>query len=465
MTNSKSYNHQGLQSTPITASAKKQTQSPHPTTPTTTPAASRTPRPVFLNAALSRVLQQRWRARLRSFRVIANFVLSDILWWLRRGVWYIVPTLWLARTRITIHLDPSRRAPFFDVYAASPDTHTLPALLQSSGTRSPRLTARLHRPVVLFVHGGAWGAGFGWQFSQLAHAVVQRAQASVVVLSYRLYPHAGVDEQADDVYKALQVIRERAAMTTPLVVMAHSSGAHITATAMLRAAKEGRPALADVALLSAGPFHLGHHWLFESRRGVAVVSPMQPAAYADDNMSNLIQASPSTTTETLEIGLYETSSPTSWSASYKCPAFLEGDMAATNVPLPPVTHFDSSKAAPFPRTFLFASSTDTIVPIYSSIRFAAALRRAGLHARLLVYDGVEHNAFVTHWFDDDAAAKTDLSDVLDVSEEDEMQRVECVRMLHGTQAASLVSPLERGRAKTAHIRDVLRILESLAVFS
>lgn len=458
-------------------------------------------RPVFFVAALGRALRQPMRRRIRSLSTIGSFACEALYWALTKGVPYAIPTLLSSREAIIIPL-PNRPNVSLHVYPSpAEDTATLPALLSALVPPSPQLASRLSRPVSLVVHGGAWGSGTALQYSKLATSLRDRTQTSVVVLSYPVYPNANVDQQVDAVDCATKHIRARV-YDTPFILFAHSSGAHITALSLLRNAMEGnnckgvhararwRNSLPDTVLLLAGVFHLGHHFLFEARRGIAQVSPMQPAAEADECIENFIRLSPSNIAETMETRLCDTSSvdfePRTGDRNngqrgdeafdkkekgHAMLTFLEGDIAAHNIPLPPVgsktcdqtdDQCRGDRVPNFPKVFLLASSADIIVPIYSSIRFAASLRRAGAaNARLLVYDGVGHTEFITHWFDECA----DLSNILDNATKDEVQRAECVRLMHGTAASNLLSRAEQQRAGTAHMRDILRIYESFGMHS
>lgn len=454
-------------------------------------------RPVFFVAALGRALRQPMRRRIRSLSKIGSFAYETLYWALTQGVHYAIPTLLSSREAIIIPL-PNRPNVSLHVYPSPvDDTATLPALLSALVPPSPQLASRLSRPVTLVVHGGAWGSGTALQYSKLATSLRDRTQTSVVVLSYPVYPSANIDQQVDAVDCATRHIRARV-YDTPFILFTHSSGAHIAALSLLRNAMEGsnckgvdaraqwKNSLPDAVLLLAGVFHLGHHFLFEARRGLAQVSPMQPAAEADECIENFIRLSPSTIAETMQTRLCDASSvdfePRTGGRNnglrgeeifdkrekrHVMLTFLEGDIAAHNITLPPVGSKtsdqtdDQNRVPNFPKVFLLASSADIIVPFYSTIRFACSLKRAGAaNARLLVYDGVGHQDFITHWFDERAACGTDLSNILDNGTKDEAQRAECVRLMHGNAASNLLSRVEQQRAGTAHMRDILRIYES-----
>lgn len=420
----------------------------------------RAPRPVFLSAAVRRaVAQPTWRRRLRSARTIGAFVLADAAWWLRHGVWQVPRTLQLGRECTTLSIRENIPVPAVDVYAPPAHAAYLRARLATvSCAREVPPSAPTPAPpdpVVVYVHGGAWGAGAASNYAQLAHALVEKAAATVLVLSYRLYPAARMDHQADDVAAALRYAR-RLFPARKLAVLAHSSGAHLTALALLRetAGPEQIP-LADLAIFSAGPFHLMHHFLFEATRGVADVSPMLPAACAEDDPRQFDQRSPTLIAEGYAGILQE---PDGLAPG---PPALEGELAAGNVSLPDACGrpTEDGRKALFPRTYVMTSSCDTTVPMYSSLRFVTALRKLGLGCKLLVYDFVEHVDFVTDWFAN--VFPRDKSDVLDVGEEDQKRRESCVKILQGQEYVALSKDKESELGPSPHVRDVLRILRSL----
>lgn len=415
--------------------------------------AAKRPRPVFFNAAIRRMARQAsWRQKLKAASTISSFVLSDVLWWLREGIWHIPSTVSAARNCYTIHLLPEENAPSIDVYTP-PNTEQFIKARLSQGNETSASNSSFSKPIVLYVHGGAWGSGHSSHYSQIAMRIVEATESPVLVLTYRLYPTALISDQADDVKTALLRIRG-AFPSQKVVVFAHSSGAHITSLALLQEAKKNsETTLADVIILTAGPFHLMHHFLFESHRGVALVSPMLPAASAEEDHTQFDKWSPTVIAERFSTTLIE-------SSSFSLPA-LEGNLASKNVYLPEVACV--SKGVPFPKTFVMTSTCDTVVPMYSSIRFSAALRRLGLSAELLVYDFVTHTDYVLDW--SKGAKPRDRSEILDVEHMDPERRKACVSHLGGEGMAALMNHEEQAIGTCAHVRDILRIINALSVDS
>ncbi|PXF42093.1 Isoprenylcysteine alpha-carbonyl methylesterase ICME [Gracilariopsis chorda] len=410
------------------------------------------PRPVFFNAAIRRMARQTsWQQRLRAASTISSFVLADVLWWLREGIWHIPSTVSAARSCYTIPLFHDVDAPSIDVYAPSSIEQLTKAWLsQENGVRAPN---SFTKPIVLYVHGGAWGSGHSSHYSQIATRIVEATESPVLVLAYRLYPTALISDQAEDVKTALLRIRD-AFPSQKVVVFAHSSGAHITSLALLQEAqKKSKATLADVIILTAGPFHLMHHFLFESHRGVALVSPMLPAAAAEEDHTQFDRWSPTVIAERLSTTLKE-------SVTLSLPA-LEGNLASKNVYLPEVSCV--SEGVPFPKTYVITSTCDTVVPMYSSIRFSAALRRLGLSAELLVYDFVTHTDYVLDW--SKGAKPRDRSKILDVENMDPERRKACVTHLGGEDIAALMNDDEQAMGTCAPVRDILRIINAVSVES
>lgn len=262
-----------------------------------------------------------------------------------------------------------------------------------------------------------------------------------------------MEHQVDDVLAGMRAAK-RVFPHRRFVVLAHSSGAHLVAMALLKGAMEGEGALAEVAVLSAGVFDLFKHFMYESRRGVAEVSPMLPAAGADVNMDEFGRWSPSLVGEKMEMEFRE------WGEGIKDIEQLEGDLAGKDIWLPGVKDIrNKGNAVLFPKMFLMASSCDKIVPMYGSVKFAAVLRGLGVRSRMLVYDFVEHVDFVADWFE--GVRERDLSDVLDMGNEEGERRESVFRRIQGESRVKLESKDgEMGAAP--HVRDVMRILKWLS---
>ena len=128
-------------------------------------------------------------------------------------------------------------------------------------------TEKKKSTLIMFVHGGAWGSGRAEFYSPLA-ASYNKQGYSVAVVGYRTYPDASVSGQVDDVHSAY--LRLRSGYDS-VILVGHSSGSHVTLLAVLKHAM-------DVTWLGlAGVYDVPAHFEFESKRGLEMVSTMQPA--------------------------------------------------------------------------------------------------------------------------------------------------------------------------------------------
>jgi arylformamidase len=98
-----------------------------------------------------------------------------------------------------------------------------------------RPPGRTAGPLLMLVHGGAWAIGDKSGPALLGHKLAHWLPKGYVVVSvnYRLLPAAQPLEQARDVARALGFVQARAASwgadAERLVVLGHSSGAHLVA--------------------------------------------------------------------------------------------------------------------------------------------------------------------------------------------------------------------------------------------
>lgn len=180
------------------------------------------------------------------------------------------------------------------------------------------------RPVLVFVHGGAWGSGRTWQYTIIARNLGKLINAShVVLVSYPYYPDATILEQRDSVLASIYHIqtspqlKEALALPTnssineqdssevgskyrPLVLAGHSSGANIIALALFHHFHEidhphnssnnniddallHKDKFVDMFIGLSGVYDIEKHYLYESCRGVQHLSPMGAAAISQDS--------------------------------------------------------------------------------------------------------------------------------------------------------------------------------------
>lgn len=158
--------------------------------------------------------------------------------------------------------------------------------------------------------------------------------------------------------------------------------------------------------ISAGLFHHAHHYFSEVRLGVAAIFLVQSECYSDLDVFRFTPVPSFSLVQALHTGLCEKTS--------RIPKrhFHESDMAVVNILLLAITCQEKkTKAGCFPQTFRLSYPSYNVVLMSSSTRFAAGPRRASDPARLLAYEPVKHNRFVTHCVDEDTGAQTDMHDL------------------------------------------------------
>jgi acetyl esterase/lipase len=135
------------------------------------------------------------------------------------------------------------------------------------------------RRLVVFVHGGAWGSGFPALYRLAAVPFLGvHCTTAVAMVGYRTYPTvASVDDQVDDVARALDLIVSSQEQPQSVVLVGHSSGAHLIALGLeqgkLTSALESEKS-AFVGM--AGVYDIPAHYRHEAARGVERLSPMAP---------------------------------------------------------------------------------------------------------------------------------------------------------------------------------------------
>lgn len=148
-----------------------------------------------------------------------------------------------------------------------------PHASQCAHVMSNQVTTRNDRsvPLLIFVHGGAWGSGFPTMYRLIAVPFLDR-NYRVAVLGYRTYPDATVQDQVDDVVQGVTYFASK--RRDPIVVMGHSSGAHIVLMAALQGGLSSH--VAGIVAMS-GVYDIPQHYEYECSRGVDQISPMAPA--------------------------------------------------------------------------------------------------------------------------------------------------------------------------------------------
>lgn len=257
-----------------------------------------------------------------------------------------------------------------------------------------------------------------------------------------------MQQQVDDVRLAMTYLRYHYPQQR-IVVVAHSSGAHITTCALLHAALEGEERLADGVVLSSGVYDLERHFLYEARRGVAELSPMMPACGGDEDLHGFHQWSP----RRMAHQVIKNGGVRQESTTLESIGELEGELMGRAIDLPAVCRGGNIL---FPNVMIMCGSCDRTVPMYGSVGMAADFRTMGVDAKLCVYDLVDHVDFVLDWF---GGRGVELSDVADIGEGEKERREGIRRMLGGTVAVDA----ERQSKKmgvASHVADVVRFIRS-----
>ncbi len=214
-------------------------------------------RRVFFAEAIRRIRLQTFSQRLRSVPYVLRLAFDQVLFLLFTGL-PITPRQLLAlyaRTRVEL---PNCA---FDLYGE-----------KHSG------------PLIVFVHGGAWGGSNSLDHALLGKRLAAACNAPVAIADQRVYPAADMREQAVDV--ADIVFAARARFPDRRVILAgHSSGAHSVALAIADGLS------VHSVVLEVGVFDPLQHFTFESVRGLETVSSMLPAGRADEDVTRLAEFS------------------------------------------------------------------------------------------------------------------------------------------------------------------------------
>lgn len=438
---------------------------------------SQTPKPhrppVFLKAAILRLLKQH---DIKRFVVggglILNAVVAQLASTIRLGI-RSLPSVLRARSRRTRRWQINLNS-FVDVYMSPGAT-----------VASTEITS-----VLLYVHGGAWGSGSSWNFSALGTSITDRCpNCAVLVLDYEAtqYPFGSMCCQVKSVRDSLRFARSRFP-NQKLICMGHSSGAHIATLALLNVSNrmlddEGVAVSADVFISQAGVYDISSHFLYEASRGVANLSPLLPASCPEGlpNGPTMDLLSPSWHLDRLieagcqvgESGILHSSLPLEGHAAAKLfKELIETNLQACGQPTRTTASGGSqsgrnpaaSRTSKFPQTFIQAALADQVVPSSGSIKFYGQLRRCGVDATLLLYDGeVGHQDFVLDWIDSNIVIRERKRWILDINSSDRVARQQMAKHVHGSDALT-VDMLEGNilqEGQSALVRDVIRIIRAL----
>ena len=245
---------------------------------------------------------------------------------------------------------------------------------------------RPRAPVIAFVHGGAWGSGTPFLYRILAMRFVLEGY-HCVVLGYRTYPSADINGQLLDLEAALCEVRRRQTAGTladsglvhqkaPLILAGHSAGAHLASLLCLR--RFSNLPFVNGCVAMSGVYDIAAHYEFETRRGVAEVSPMKPAAGGD--LKSFKNASPIHALSALPVSTAECDTKRAGA----------GGSEAKSERQP-------KKSKP-PMMLLIHGKADGVVPFSQSQAFCDAAR-GRVECELVLLDGVSHEDPIVRMFE------------------------------------------------------------------
>lgn len=228
-----------------------------------------------------------------------------------------------------------------------------------SNSNSDGLSSRA--TILFFVHGGAWGCGYPWQYRVVADGIGAVVEADfVVVLGFPTYPESSIIDQRECISEGLKRMHQTmcdlnaSGVQYDVVLCGHSSGA---ASCALYIAEQIRRNLVIGSELDteiwrrvkafiglSGPYDIVKHYEFEKARGVHEISPLKAAAGGLAGLAS-------------------------------CSATLLLQQYAERLPLSFPIHL--------PYTILLHGTEDHVVPITSTEEYADALRKWGVAGELL----------------------------------------------------------------------------------
>lgn len=205
-------------------------------------------------------------------------------------------------------------------------------------------------PLVVFVHGGAFGSGFPAMYRLVARPFLSN-RCTVAIVGYRTYPNGLATAQMEDVQSAVSHLQKKFSDTKDITLIGHSTGAYLLAALTLSGNLAGHDNISRIIAL-AGLYDIPRHYQFEKGRGVERVSPLSAACG----------------------GSYQ-----QWK--------LQSPLRM----LPTMRRRSRDDIDPTPKLFVFHGRKDTTVPPDSSIQFAKAWN-ATMHqgCELALLDGVGH---------------------------------------------------------------------------
>ncbi|KAH7281315.1 hypothetical protein KP509_36G040600 [Ceratopteris richardii] len=226
------------------------------------------------------------------------------------------------------------------------------------------------RPVVAFVSGGAWIIGYKAWGSLLALQLVEE-NVIVACIDYRNFPRGTISDMLDDISQGISFIYNNIADyggdIEKLYLVGQSAGAHLGACTLLaQAVKEYEGIHMQYHDEELGRGDFSHSWTASKFRGYIGISGGYDLCKLADHFDNKGMSRP------LFLRIMEGEN----SLRKYSPELCLQDLEDVSRFLPPV--------------YLFHGTADESIPCSSSTSFVEALRSAGVHASVKLYEGMSH---------------------------------------------------------------------------
>uniref|UniRef100_K3X2G7 BD-FAE-like domain-containing protein n=1 Tax=Globisporangium ultimum (strain ATCC 200006 / CBS 805.95 / DAOM BR144) TaxID=431595 RepID=K3X2G7_GLOUD len=272
---------------------------------------------------------------------------------------------------------PRNTVDVYDANGKNPKAALTLAMNPKPGSEAiaPQDDMQVKKPVLVFVHGGAWSFGHKWQYGLVGEYLSSALGIVVAVVNYRTYPSGHVQDMVQDVEHAIRWIETTCHLyggdKDQIFLSGHSSGAHVGALTLIQSALRVAGPTSDKNDLIkknevvrsvkgfiglAGPYDISDHYVFESERvvgplqGVHEISPMKPAVLGMEN--------------------FKVHSPTA----------IMADVKHKNLKLPAF--------------HILHGLDDAVVPSSSSEKFAASLKQARQRVNFIPIAGCTHEDII-----------------------------------------------------------------------
>ncbi|KAG6546610.1 hypothetical protein Mapa_011799 [Marchantia paleacea] len=283
-------------------------------------------------------------------------------------------------------------------------------------------TSKSSLPVLMFVHGGVWASGDKSLFSPIG-AILAHHGVIALLVQYTLYPQVPAKEQVKEISRAFSWAQDNVnrygGNPDKVHIMGHSSGAHLCGMLLWERARrnlsfkkyvvpsgestDARQPRCYIGL--SGVYNIGEHYKYETGRGVAPISCMNPAMEGPKHFSSM---SPELLFRSL--------------LSLKFNQQVQNmDMKLEDLN---TKDFDWNHwANSLPPFIPIASDNDITVPPGTSINFSNVLQELGCKSGVTVYETLNHDDFVC-WVtgfkgEENLAAQNLIKNILDIVKEEE----------------------------------------------